>query len=94
MVGPEEFYPFFNRMRATFSEMHVTIHDRFAEDDKVSVCGASFGSAAPVDDMGMPPTNTFLPQPKEFDLVPSSLTHAPVRDKLCVCPQKERSQCI
>jgi steroid delta-isomerase-like uncharacterized protein len=36
-VGPDGFYPFFDRMHATFSAMHVTIHDAVAEDDKVCV---------------------------------------------------------
>lgn len=35
--GPEGFYPFFDRIRATFSDMHVTIHDSLAEGDKACV---------------------------------------------------------
>ena len=36
-VGPEGFYPFFDRMQAAFSEIHVTIQDAIAEADKVCV---------------------------------------------------------
>ena len=34
-VGPEGFYPFFERLQAAFSDIHVTIHDAIAEADKV-----------------------------------------------------------
>lgn len=33
--GPEGFYPFFDRMQATFSEMNVTFQDAISEEDKV-----------------------------------------------------------
>jgi steroid delta-isomerase-like uncharacterized protein len=36
-VGPEGFYPFFERMNATFSDIHVTVHDTIAEHDRVCV---------------------------------------------------------
>jgi len=36
-VGPEGFYPFFDCMQATFSDIHVTISDAISEDDKVCV---------------------------------------------------------
>jgi predicted ester cyclase len=36
-VGPEGFYPFFDRIRATFSDIHVTIHDAISEEDKVCI---------------------------------------------------------
>jgi predicted ester cyclase len=36
-IGPDGFYPFFDRMRATFSELHVTVEETIAEDDKVCV---------------------------------------------------------
>jgi predicted ester cyclase len=35
--GPEGFYPFFDRMQAAFSDIHVVIHDAIAEADKVCV---------------------------------------------------------
>jgi steroid delta-isomerase-like uncharacterized protein len=33
--GPEGFYPFFDRMQAAFSDIHVTVHDAIAEQDTV-----------------------------------------------------------
>jgi steroid delta-isomerase-like uncharacterized protein len=36
-VGPDGFYPFFDRMRAAFSDIHVTIQDAIAEADKVCI---------------------------------------------------------
>jgi predicted ester cyclase len=35
--GPEGFYPFFDRMQAAFSDIHVTINEAIAEADKVCV---------------------------------------------------------
>jgi steroid delta-isomerase-like uncharacterized protein len=35
--GPDGFYLFFDRMLATFSEMHVTVEDSIAEADRVCV---------------------------------------------------------
>ena len=37
MRGPEGFYPFFDRMQAAFSKIHVTVHDAIEEEDKVCV---------------------------------------------------------
>ncbi len=36
-VGPEGFYPFFDRLNAAFSEFRVTVHDTIAEGDRVCV---------------------------------------------------------
>jgi predicted ester cyclase len=36
-VGRDAFYSFFDRMRATFSEMHVSVEDTIAEGDKLCV---------------------------------------------------------
>ena len=36
-VGPEGFYPFYDRLRSAFSEMRVTVEDTIAEGDKVVV---------------------------------------------------------
>lgn len=33
--GPEGFYPFFDRMHATFSDMQISFHDVIAEGDRV-----------------------------------------------------------
>jgi len=53
--GPDGFYPFFDRMIATFSEIHMTVEDTLAEDDKLCVrwsfCGKHTG-----DGLGIPPT--------------------------------------
>jgi predicted ester cyclase len=35
--GPEGFYAFFDRMQASFSDIHITIDDAVAEGDKVCV---------------------------------------------------------
>jgi predicted SnoaL-like aldol condensation-catalyzing enzyme len=35
--GPEGFYPFFDRMRAAFSNIHVSVHEAIAEGDVVCV---------------------------------------------------------
>ena len=32
--GPQGFYPFFDRMRASFSDIRVTVDDTFGENDK------------------------------------------------------------
>lgn len=36
-TGPDGFYPFFDRMNATLSEMHVDVADPIAESDRVCV---------------------------------------------------------
>jgi predicted ester cyclase len=33
--GPEGFYPFFDRMQASFSDLRITIHDALEDGDKV-----------------------------------------------------------
>jgi steroid delta-isomerase-like uncharacterized protein len=57
--GPEGFYPFFDRMHATFSDIHVLFHDTIAQDDKVclrwSVTARHTGGG-----FGIPPTNKTL----------------------------------
>jgi steroid delta-isomerase-like uncharacterized protein len=35
--GPEGFYPFYDRLRATLSEIDVNVQDTFAEEDKLCV---------------------------------------------------------
>src|SRR5712671_6821081 len=37
VYGPEGFYPFFDRMQAAFSDLHVTVHDAIVEGDKICV---------------------------------------------------------
>jgi steroid delta-isomerase-like uncharacterized protein len=36
-VGPEGFYAFYDRMRAAFSDIRVTVEDEICQDDKVCV---------------------------------------------------------
>jgi limonene-1,2-epoxide hydrolase len=35
--GPEGFYPFFDRMSAALSELHVTVNDSFADGDRACI---------------------------------------------------------
>ena len=35
VIGPEGFYPFFDRMQASFSGIHITIQDAIDEGDRV-----------------------------------------------------------
>lgn len=57
--GPEGFYPFFDRMQAAFSDIHVTIHDALAEGDRVCLrwsCSMKHTG----DGFGIPPTGKQL----------------------------------
>lgn len=36
-VGPEGFYPFFDRLNAAFTQFQVTVHDTIAEGDRLAV---------------------------------------------------------
>lgn len=36
-AGPQGFYPFYDRIRATLSDLHVSVDDTIAEGDKVCV---------------------------------------------------------
>src|SRR5689334_5794582 len=57
--GPEEFYPFFDRMQSSFSDIHVTIHDEVAAGDKACVrwsCTMRHTGAG----LGIEPTNKEL----------------------------------
>jgi len=36
-VGPEGFYPFFDRMIASFSDLRVTVEETFGENDRVCI---------------------------------------------------------
>ena len=58
-VRPEGFYPFFDRMQATFSDIHVTIHDAISEEDEV--CARwSIQMRHTGNGMGIPATNKVL----------------------------------
>ena len=57
--GPEGFQPFFDRMWAAFSDIHITIQDVIAEADMVCVrwsCTMTHSG----DGLGMAPTNKKL----------------------------------
>jgi len=57
--GPEGFYPFFDRMQAAFSEIHVTFHDAIGEGDKVCLrwsCSMKHTG----NGLGIPATNKTL----------------------------------
>ncbi len=57
--GTEGFYPFFDRMRATFSDIHISVQDAVAEDDKVCLrwlCTMRHTG----NGLGMPPANKSL----------------------------------
>jgi steroid delta-isomerase-like uncharacterized protein len=55
-VGPEGFYPFYDRMHTAFSDIRLTIQDFIAERDKVCVRWSSTVTHTG-DFLGMPPTN-------------------------------------
>jgi predicted ester cyclase len=53
--GPEEFYPFFDRLQATLSDIHVNVEDEIVEGDKICLrwsCTARHTGAG----LGVPPT--------------------------------------
>lgn len=55
-VGKEAFYPFFDRMQAVFSDIHISVHDAIAENDKV--CLRWSGTMRHTGEgLGVPPTN-------------------------------------
>src|SRR5579871_4463800 len=58
-VGPDGFYPFFDRRRSAFSDIHVIIHDAISEDDKVCVRW-SIQMRHTGNGMGIPATNKIL----------------------------------
>jgi steroid delta-isomerase-like uncharacterized protein len=58
-TGPDGFYPFFDRMSATFSEMHITPHQAIAEGDMVCLRW-SCTMRHTGDGLGMPATNKRL----------------------------------
>jgi predicted ester cyclase len=54
-VGPDGFYPFFERIRGTLSDIHVTISDTLAAGDKVCVRWSCTGKHTG-DGLGIAPT--------------------------------------
>ncbi len=58
-VGPEGFYPFFDRLSAAFSDLHITVHDTIAEKDRICVrwsCSATHAG----EGLGVVPTGKRL----------------------------------
>jgi len=54
-VGPEGFYPFYDRLTAAFSDFHIEVHDTLAEGDRVCLrwtCNCKHTG----DGLGMPAT--------------------------------------
>ena len=58
-TGPEGFYPFFDRIHAAFSDLHLMIHDTLAEGDRVCVRWSSTGKHTG-NGLGIPPTGKRL----------------------------------
>jgi len=57
--GPEGFYPFFDRLCAAFSDLHVTVHDTIAQGDTVCVrWSCTMKHTGP--ELGFPPTGKAL----------------------------------
>lgn len=42
-IGPDGFYPFYDRLMATLSELHVTVEDTIAEGGKLCIRWSSTG---------------------------------------------------
>jgi len=57
--GPDAFYPFFDRMVAAFSEIHVDVEDTLAEGDKICVRW-SFAARHTGSELGIPPTKAVV----------------------------------
>ena len=58
-VGPEGFYPFYDRLTAALTEFQITVHDAFSEGEKV--CARWTCTCTQTgDDMGMPATHTTI----------------------------------
>ena len=57
--GPEGFYPFFDRMQATFSDIHISFNDVMADGDKVCLrWSAEMRHTG--NGLGVPPTGKIL----------------------------------
>ena len=54
MRGPEGFYPFFDRMRANFSDLSVTVEDVIVEGDRLCVRWSS-NATHTGEGLGIPP---------------------------------------
>jgi steroid delta-isomerase-like uncharacterized protein len=54
-VGPEGFYPLFDRIRNAFSQIQTTVHDTFAEGDRICIRW-SFQAKHSGPGLGIPPS--------------------------------------
>jgi steroid delta-isomerase-like uncharacterized protein len=54
-VGPEGFYPFFDRLNVAFSGLHVTVEDTIAEKDRICVRWSCIATHTG-DGLGVAPT--------------------------------------
>jgi predicted ester cyclase len=54
-VGPEGFYPFFDRLSVALSDLHVTVHDTITENDRICVRW-SCSAAHTGEGLGVAPT--------------------------------------
>ena len=57
--GPDGFYPFFDRMQATFSDIHISFNDTMAEGDKVCLRWSA-AMRHTGNGFGIPPTGKLL----------------------------------
>jgi steroid delta-isomerase-like uncharacterized protein len=58
-TGADGFYPFYDRLRSTLSEIHVNVQDSFAEGDKLCVRWSCTGKHTG-DGLGMAPTGVTI----------------------------------
>jgi len=54
-VGPEGFYPFFDRIHSTFSDLRLEVHESMADGDKMCFRWSSTGKHTG-DGLGIPAT--------------------------------------
>jgi steroid delta-isomerase-like uncharacterized protein len=58
-IGPDGFYPFFERLHGAFPDMRVAIHDTIAEHDRICVHWSATARHTG-DGLGFPPTGKSL----------------------------------
>lgn len=59
ILGPEAFYPFFDRIQSAFSDIHISVQDAITEGEKV--CVRWSGTMRHTGDgLGVPPTDEQL----------------------------------
>jgi hypothetical protein len=70
-IGPEGFYPFYDRLRATFPDLHIDVEDTIAEGDKVCVRWSCTGKYTATAWAFLPPA-----RPSSSPAFPSSESRA------------------